>query len=32
MLSRVMYLMIMEAYGVWAFIKLSGTLMVLRLV
>ena len=32
MLSRVMYLMIMEAYGVCAFIKLSGMLMVLRLV
>ena len=32
MLSRVMYLMIMEAYGLCAFIKLSGTIMVLRLV
>ena len=32
MLSRAMYLMIMEAYRVCALIKLLGMLMVLRLV
>ena len=32
MLSRVMYLTIMEAYGVCALIKLLGLTMVLRLV
>ncbi len=32
MLSLVMYLMIMEASGVCAFIKLLGMLMVLKLV
>ena len=32
MFSRGMYLMIMEAYGVCAFIKLLGIIMVLRLV
>ena len=31
-LSRVMYLMIIEAYGVCAFIKLLGIIMDLRLV
>ena len=32
MLCRVMYLMIMQAYGVCAFIKELGMIMVLRLV
>ena len=32
MLSRVMYLMIMEAYAVCALIKLFGILMVFKLV
>ncbi len=32
MLSSVMYWMIMEAYGVCAFIKLLGMLMVFQLV
>ena len=32
MLCRVMYLMIMQAYGVCALIKLLGMIMVLRLV
>ena len=32
MLCRVMYLMIMEAYGVYALIKLIGMLMVFKLV
>ena len=32
MLSRVMYLMIMEAYGVCALIKLLGMLMIFKLV
>ena len=30
--SRVMYLVIMEAYGVCALVKLLGMIMVLRLV
>ena len=30
MFSRVMYLMIMEGYGVCAFIKLLGMILVLR--
>ena len=32
MLCRVMYLMIMQAYGVCALIKVLGMIMVLRLV
>ena len=32
MFSRVIYLVIMEAYGVCAFVKLLGMIMVLRLV
>ena len=32
MLCRVMYLMIMQAYGVYALIKVLGMIMVLRLV